>query len=110
MVAEEARGGLLEGVVSRIIGSSTRVVAVSASIPNLSDIAKWLSIPETRVFDSSYKSVPVSSTVYGYRPSKNEYLFEQKLNYKLHEVIQSHSQGKSSLVFCQTQKGTVLAA
>lgn len=76
MVAEETRGAILEGVVSRMVNPDTRIVAVSASIPNLPDIAKWLSIGDTRVFDKSYKSVPVESTVYGYRPSKNEYLFE----------------------------------
>lgn len=44
-VGTDVRGAVLEVVVSRMktLGTSTRFVAVSATVPNIKDVAQWLS-------------------------------------------------------------------
>lgn len=43
----DVRGATLEVVVSRMktLGTSTRFVAVSATVPNIEDVAEWLCEP-----------------------------------------------------------------
>ena len=43
-VGADVRGAVLEVVVSRMktLGTSTRFVAVSATVPNIHDVAEWL--------------------------------------------------------------------
>lgn len=44
-VGADVRGAVLEVVVSRMktLGTSTRFVAVSATVPNIKDVSEWLS-------------------------------------------------------------------
>ena len=44
LVGETVRGSVLEVVVSRIkaLGSEMRFIALSATIPNVEDVASWL--------------------------------------------------------------------
>lgn len=46
----------------------------------------------------------------GYAPSKNDFLFERRLNDYLFDTINAHSKGRPSLVFCSSRKGTSEAA
>jgi ATP-dependent DNA helicase HFM1/MER3 len=43
-VGSDVRGAVLEVVVSRMktLGTSTRFIAVSATVPNIEDVAEWL--------------------------------------------------------------------
>lgn len=47
MLSVEGRGACLEAVVTRImtLNSKVRVVAASATIPNIQDLARWLKVP-----------------------------------------------------------------
>ena len=56
-----------------------RFVAVSATIPNVRDIAAWLEVPEAGilVFGEEMRPVRLRTIVKGYSPAKNDFLFEK---------------------------------
>ncbi|OAE22601.1 hypothetical protein AXG93_777s1080 [Marchantia polymorpha subsp. ruderalis] len=115
----DTRGAALEAIVSRIKMlarnhdlkgspiSQIRFVAVSATIPNIEDLAEWLLVPAKAVkrFGEEMRPVKLSTRVYGYPAAKNDFLFEKRLQYYIYDVILQHSSGKPTLVFCPTRKG-----
>ncbi len=97
---------------NEIIGlRNYRTIGISATIPNISEIAEWLEVDKEglRVYGEEFRPVKVERMVIGYPMAKNEFIFEKNLNYRLAELIQKHSEDRPSLIFCQTQKGTVYA-
>ncbi|XP_064138381.1 probable ATP-dependent DNA helicase HFM1 isoform X10 [Loxodonta africana] len=130
IVKDENRGPILEVVVSRmktvqslpqtLENTSTiipmRFVAVSATIPNVEDIAEWLSDGERPAvylkIDESHRPVKLRKVVLGFPCSNNqtEFKFDLTLNYKIASVIQTYSDQKPTLVFCATRKGVQQAA
>ncbi|KAJ7560178.1 hypothetical protein O6H91_04G117200 [Diphasiastrum complanatum] len=120
----EPRGAALEAVVSRVRMlshypemrgfplASVRIVAVSATIPNIEDIAEWLGVPKSGLkwYGEEMRPVRLTTRVYGYAPAKNDFLFERRLQNFLFDVIVEHSNGKAVLVFCSTRKGAQEAA
>jgi ATP-dependent DNA helicase HFM1/MER3 len=112
----EERGGTLEAVVSRmkIIGKelnknqNMRIIAVSATIPNIHDIAEWLEVDKTniKVFGEEYRPVALEKHVFGYNYTKSEFLFEKNLNFRLLEIVRKFSEKRPTLVFCQYNKQT----
>ncbi|KAI8609747.1 hypothetical protein BC830DRAFT_1233124 [Chytriomyces sp. MP71] len=132
---EPRRGAVLEVIVSRMRtvtaeinhggggdGSSRgegkthlRIVAISATAPNVGDIAVWLKEADgrnavTKVFGDEYRSVPLVRHVLGYESTGSAFQFENHLDYKLGDVIGRYSQGKPSMVFCGTRKSVESAA
>lgn len=83
------RGATLEAVVSRMksLGSQIRFVALSATIPNAADIARWLgksqahpSTPATlEEFGAEFRPVPLKIQVLGYESSGNDFQFDSLL-------------------------------
>nr|XP_057922081.1 probable ATP-dependent DNA helicase HFM1 isoform X1 [Doryrhamphus excisus]XP_057922082.1 probable ATP-dependent DNA helicase HFM1 isoform X1 [Doryrhamphus excisus]XP_057922083.1 probable ATP-dependent DNA helicase HFM1 isoform X1 [Doryrhamphus excisus] len=125
VVKDATRGATLEVVVSRMkavhayrtaqnrdTGLSMRFVAASATIPNISDVADWLSSekgPATYLeVDESHRPVKLRKVVLGFpcSPNQTEFKFDWSLNYKMASVIQTYSDQKPALVFCSTRKGT----
>ncbi|CAO2046611.1 unnamed protein product [Urochloa humidicola] len=120
----DPRGAALEAVVSRIKMLSqhsnmksaplanVRFVAVSATIPNIEDIAEWLLAPPEGIkrFGEEMRPVKLTTKVFGYPPAKNDFLFERKLQSFIYDILMQHSRGKSALVFCSTRKGAQEAA
>ncbi|GFY83126.1 DNA helicase ROCK-N-ROLLERS [Actinidia rufa] len=143
----DPRGAALEAIVSRIkllarnpeMKSSTlscvRFLAVSATIPNIGDLAEWLMVPFQGIkrFGEEMRPVKLTTKVFGYTPAKNDFLFEKSLFDELncylilsdalpvHSIIQrlqnyifdlllQYSRGKSALIFCSTRKGAQEAA
>ncbi|XP_041453765.1 probable ATP-dependent DNA helicase HFM1 [Lytechinus variegatus] len=133
---EETRGATVEAVISRMktvqaslpdhqtnsasedqsSGSGLRFLAVSATIPNIKDIAEWLGFGNNTAvyhkFDDNHRPVKLRKVVLGYPCSENfsEFKFDLSLNYKLSGVIQTYSENKPSLVFCATRKAVEQAA
>uniref|UniRef100_A0A8D3A251 Probable ATP-dependent DNA helicase HFM1 n=1 Tax=Scophthalmus maximus TaxID=52904 RepID=A0A8D3A251_SCOMX len=118
VVKDTTRGATLEVVVSRMkaihtyrtaqnpeAGLSMRFVAVSATIPNIPDIADWLSNesgPATYLdMDESHRPVKLRKVVLGFPCNQNqtEFKFDLSLNYKI-----------PALVFCSTRKGVQQSA
>uniref|UniRef100_A0A3Q3IGD2 DNA 3'-5' helicase n=1 Tax=Monopterus albus TaxID=43700 RepID=A0A3Q3IGD2_MONAL len=129
VVKDATRGATLEVVVSRMkavhayrtaqnpkAGPSMRFVAVSATIPNISDISEWLSNdsgPATCLeMDETHRPVKLRKVVLGFPCSSNqtEFKFDLSLNYKMANIIQTYSDQKPALVFCSTRKGAQQSA
>ncbi|KAI0112603.1 P-loop containing nucleoside triphosphate hydrolase protein [Nemania sp. FL0031] len=113
-ILKDVRGATLEAVVSRMktIGANIRFVAISATVPNIDDVAKWLGrdnrnqIEPARfeVFGEELRPVKLQRYVYGYDGSPNDFIFEKALDGKLNLLLAKHSQGKPIMVFCITRK------
>ncbi|KAK4477374.1 hypothetical protein RD792_016595 [Penstemon davidsonii] len=118
----DPRGAALEAIISRIkmlacnpeMKSSSlshvRFLAVSATIPNIYDLAEWLMVPTEGIkrFGEEMRPVKLTTKVFGYTPAKNDFLFEKKS--LIADLLMQYSGGKSALVFCSTRKGAQEAA
>lgn len=110
----DQRGAILEAVVSRMktTGTSVRFVALSATIPNLEDIASWLGRNPTAPqqpancerFGEDFRPVQLEKHVHGYPCSKNEFAFDKLLDNKVIEAISRYSKKKPIMVFCITRR------
>ncbi|XP_051146155.1 DExH-box ATP-dependent RNA helicase DExH17 [Andrographis paniculata] len=120
----DPRGAALEAIISRIkmlarnpeMQSSplslVRFLAVSATIPNISDLAEWLMAPPQGIkrFGEEMRPVKLTTKVLGYTPAKNDFLFEKRLQNYVFDLLMQFSGGKSALIFCSTRKGAQEAA
>ncbi|KAL9404099.1 hypothetical protein Peur_001071 [Populus x canadensis] len=120
----DPRGAALEAIVSRIKMlahnpemkssplSCVRFLAVSATIPNIEDLAEWLNVPVQGIkrFGEEMRPVKLTTKVFGYAPAKNDFLFEKRLQNYIFDILMHYSRGKSALVFCSTRKGAQEAA
>ncbi|GAB2243469.1 hypothetical protein Droror1_Dr00020244 [Drosera rotundifolia] len=123
-ILNDPRGASLEAIVSRMkmlsrrleIKScplaSIRFVAVSATMPNLQDIAEWLTVPYPGMkrFGEEMRPVKLTTKVFGYAAAKNDFLFEKRLQNYIFDIIMQYSRGKLALIFCSTRKGAQEAA
>ncbi|KAL0827839.1 hypothetical protein Bca101_051517 [Brassica carinata] len=87
----DPRGAALEAIVSRIkilssnhelrlsTLASVRLLAVSATIPNIEDLAEWLKVPTAGIkrFGEEMRPVKLTTKVFGYAAAKNDFLFEK---------------------------------
>ncbi|KAJ3403232.1 Sec63 [Chytriomyces hyalinus] len=140
LLNEPRRGAVLEVIVSRmrtvnaevngsIIGEDKwtssvpvnqsshflRILAISATAPNIADIAVWLKDvrgrnAEIKLFGDEFRPVKLDRYVLGFSQNTSEFLFDNNLDYKLTEMIGRYSQGKPTLVFCSTKKSVESAA
>ncbi|KAK1359490.1 DExH-box ATP-dependent RNA helicase DExH17 [Heracleum sosnowskyi] len=120
----DPRGAALEAIVSRLkmiscnpeMKSSAlahvRFLSVSATIPNIEDVAEWLRVPVQGIkrFGEEMRPVKLTTKVFGYTPAKNDFLFEKRLQNYIFDLLMQYSRGKSALVFCSTRKGAQEAA
>lgn len=112
----ESRGHTLEALVSRLKSIASinqqdmRVVAVSATIPNLNDIGDWLGCnPNHRFsFGDEYRPVPLDTHIFGYPQTENQnsYIFQRNMSHKILDLILQFSERKPTLIFCSTRKDT----
>ncbi|KAI0595214.1 hypothetical protein F4775DRAFT_605356 [Biscogniauxia sp. FL1348] len=111
---KDVRGATLEAVVSRMktIGANVRFVALSATIPNIEDVAKWLGRDHGNqhepakcvAFGEDMRPVKLQRYVYGYEGSPNGFIFDKLLDGKLTLLLAKHSEMKPIMVFCFTRK------
>lgn len=120
-ILKDSRGATLETVVSRMktLGSEMRFIALSATIPNSTDIAQWLGLTHTSpqvpaktfVYGEEFRPVRLEKVVVGYNMGGgNEHSFDSFLDDQLPDLIVKHAQGKPVLIFCFTRKSTESAA
>ncbi len=91
----------------RQLSSGMRTLAVSATLPNLSDIAYFLEAHEAFAFDASYRPCPLTTHVVGLGYiGKNQFMFDKSLNRHVPDIIKRFSNGKPTIIFCHTKKET----
>ncbi|KAI1141226.1 P-loop containing nucleoside triphosphate hydrolase protein [Hypoxylon sp. FL0543] len=113
-ILKDIRGATLEVVVSRMktIGANVRFVALSATVPNIIDVAKWLGrdhsneqLPaHAKAFGEELRPVKLQRYVYGYKSNQNDFIFDKSLDDKLASLLAKHSQKKPIMIFCFTRK------
>lgn len=115
----ELRGATLEAVLTRMnnLCKGIRIIGVSATIPNITDLAIWLKkknsddMAVALEYDDTYRQVQLEVHVKGYSLScKNEFQRDAMYNQKLLEVIDQYSRDRPVLVFCPTRSSTVNTA
>lgn len=80
-----------------------RFVAVSATIPNIHDLAAWLNVPAAGIkqYGEELRPCKLTTHVKGYNPAKNDFLFERRLNEYVYGITTGYSSGRPALVFCK---------
>ncbi|KAK2723293.1 uncharacterized protein LOC136033782 [Artemia franciscana] len=118
LISEENRGPVLEAVVTRMkllasqLGCFTRFIGASATIPNGEDFVRWLNGDQGTgkliSISDDKRPVKVQRMVLGFKCQNDHsrFKFDIMLNYKLPRLIQQYSNGKPTLIFCSTRKGT----
>lgn len=115
----ERRGATLEVVLTRmnLLCDDIRFIAVSATIPNVQDVAQWLGskspggCAKILAFDDRYRQVKLEQYVYGCTfNNRNEFQHDSLFNLKLDEIITKHSKERAVLIFCPTRASTVSTA
>ncbi|KAH9945850.1 P-loop containing nucleoside triphosphate hydrolase protein [Epithele typhae] len=116
----ESRGSTLEVITARMKmrGTGVRFMVVSATVPNIEDIAYWvgdgngIGAASIQQFGEEYRPCQLARFVYGVYRHKdaNDFAFAKTLDYKIYSVLQQHCNNKPVLAFCPTRKGVVNAA
>lgn len=85
-----------------------RVIALSATLPNLADIGEWLNCSHDSIhyFDESFRPVPLRVHTLSMGSMNNPFLFDKSLDERVGPLILSYSEGKQVLVFCASKKST----
>ncbi|MCQ2815673.1 MAG: DEAD/DEAH box helicase [archaeon] len=123
---EEYRGGIIEAIISRmkLLGTlpefqgknicELRTIALSATIPNIPEVAEFLQVEPLgiKIFGEESRPIQVQRYVFGYplktnQKKQNEFQFDRSLDFKVADIIDKYSEGKPVLIFCPTQKSTV---
>jgi replicative superfamily II helicase len=114
LLDSDRRGAVLEVTLSRLRRlCDPRVVALSATMPNVEDVARWLDAPEecTFRFGDSYRPVPLHASVETYAHGENAFADKYRRLYRALDLAQPHVEdGGQALVFVSSRGDTVRAA
>jgi replicative superfamily II helicase len=114
LLDSDRRGAVLEVTVARLRRlCDPRVVALSATMPNVEDVARWLDAPEdcTFRFGDSYRPVPLHASVETYAHGENSFADKYRRLYRALDLAGPHVEdGGQALVFVSSRQDTVRAA
>ncbi|KNE61696.1 hypothetical protein AMAG_06498 [Allomyces macrogynus ATCC 38327] len=112
----ERRGSTLEAILTRMRvahqsqGLALRILALSATFPNVNDVAEWLRA-DAKVFGDEYRPVQLDRVVFGYAThGKNAWHFEKSLSHHIPGLIRDHARHKPVLIFCNSRKAAEATA
>ncbi|KAL8372169.1 hypothetical protein RB595_001797 [Gaeumannomyces hyphopodioides] len=116
-ILKDARGATLEAVVCRMktIGANVRFVALSATVPNSEDVARWFGrdhtnphLPARReTFGEELRPVRLDKHVYGEHCGGNDWAFDTCLDKKIIPALSKHTRKqdpKPVMIFCFTRR------
>ena len=114
LLDSEKRGGVLEVTVSRLRRlQDPRVVALSATMPNVDDVAEWLDAPPetTYEFGDEYRPVDLETGVKTYSHGSNAFADKYRRLYRALDLAEPHvREDGQALVFVSSRQDTVQAA
>ncbi|WP_276273919.1 DEAD/DEAH box helicase [Haloarcula litorea] len=114
LLDSDRRGAVLEVTVSRLRRlCDPRVVALSATMPNIDDVADWLDAPEetTFAFGDDYRPVPLNADVKTYSHGENAFADKYRRLYRALDLAEPHIRDEGQcLVFVSSRQDTVQAA
>jgi replicative superfamily II helicase len=114
LLDSETRGGVLEVTVSRLRRiCDPRVVALSATMPNVEDVAAWLDAPPETTFEfgDDYRPVDLHAGVKTYTHGDNPFVDKYRRLYRALDVAEPHiREDGQSLVFVSSRQDAVRAA
>jgi replicative superfamily II helicase len=114
LLDSDRRGAVLEVTVSRLRRlCEPRVVALSATMPNIDDVADWLDAAEetTFAFGESYRPVPLNADVKTYTHGENAFADKYRRLYRALDLAEPHIREEGqALVFVSSRQDTVQAA
>ncbi|WP_338742464.1 DEAD/DEAH box helicase [Haloplanus salilacus] len=114
LLDSERRGGVLEVTVSRLRRlCDPRFVALSATMPNVSDVAAWLDAPPeaTFAFGDDYRPVDLQTGVKTYSHGENSFADKYRRLYRALDLAEPHvREDGQALVFVASRQDAVSAA
>jgi replicative superfamily II helicase len=119
LLDSDSRGGTLEAVISRmrrissIFDKKLRIVALSGTMPNIGDVARWIGAPPENVleFDGSYRPIELETDVLPYYPKANDFFNKYVRIYRAFDLIKNElGDGHQALMFVSTRQDTQQAA
>ncbi|ELY54461.1 DEAD/DEAH box helicase [Natronolimnohabitans innermongolicus] len=110
----DRRGSVLEVTISRLRRlCEPRVVALSATMPNVDDVAAWLDAPEETTFEfgDEYRPVDLNAGVKTYTHGDNAFADKYRRLYRAVDLAEPHLRDDGqALVFVSSRQDTVQAA
>ena len=114
LLDSERRGSVLEVTVARLRRiCDPRIVALSATMPNIQDVADWLDAPAeaTFAFGDDYRPVDLHADVKTYAHGENSFADKYRRLYRALDLAEQHIRdGGQALVFVSSRQDTVRAA
>ncbi len=108
------RGSALEVIVSRLRRlCDPRFIALSATMPNVEDVAAWLNAPPTATFEfgEEYRPVELNADVKTYTHGENAFADKYRRLYRALDLVEPHiSADGQALVFVASRQDAVEAA
>lgn len=85
-----------------------RIIALSATLPNLADIGEWLGCKHDAIhyFDETFRPVPLTVHTLAMGSTNNPFLFDKSLDERVGPIVARYSEGRQVLVFCPSKKST----
>lgn len=114
LLDSDRRGSVLEVTISRLRRlCEPRIVALSATMPNIEDVADWLDAgPETTfAFGDDYRPVDLHADVKTYSHGENSFADKYRRLYRALDLAEPHvREDGQALVFVASRQDTVQAA
>jgi len=114
LLDSDKRGAVLEVTVSRLRRiCDPRVVALSATMPNVDDVAEWLDAPPETTFEfgDDYRPVDLETGVKTYTHGDNSFADKYRRLYRALDLAEPHIREEGqALVFVSSRQDTVMAA
>ncbi|PSP74910.1 DEAD/DEAH box helicase [Halobacteriales archaeon QS_1_68_20] len=114
LLDSDRRGSVLEVVVSRLRRlCDPRIVALSATLPNVEDVAAWLDAPPecTLSFGDEYRPVDLETGVRTYTHGENSFADKYRRLYRALDLAEPHVRDDGqALIFVSSRGDTVQAA
>jgi len=114
LLDSDRRGSVLEVTISRFRRlCDPRVVALSATMPNIDDVAAWLDAPPETTFEfgEEYRPVPLNADVKTYSHGENAFADKYRRLYRAMDLVEPHlNEEGQALVFVSSRQDTVQAA